>query len=70
MARAIFDRPFRFDRRPKMAIAYDIKPSEEPQEFPGDVIRAAVKAGAAHHVRRGKPRRKSGNQAQQKGQDL
>jgi hypothetical protein len=52
MAWAIFTRRFLFDRRPKFAVAFDIKPKAEPQSWPRDVIEAAIEAGAAKRSRK------------------
>jgi hypothetical protein len=52
MAWAIFTRRFLFDRRPKFAVAFDIKPKAEPQSWPRDVIDAAIVAGAAKRSRK------------------
>lgn len=60
MAWAVFTRRFMFDRRPKHAIAFDIKPKAEPQSWPRDVIDAAVAAGAA---KRSNPRRRDADSA-------
>lgn len=54
MAWAIFDRAFRFDRRPAKAICFEVEPSPTPQSFPHDVIDAAVAAGAARRVKQNK----------------
>ena len=54
MAWAVFTRRFMFDRRPKFAIAFDIKPKAEPQSWPRDVIEAAIAAGAARSCRKPK----------------
>ena len=45
--KAVFHERFQFDRRPAQAVAFDIKPSPEPQNLPRDVVEAAVKAGKA-----------------------
>jgi hypothetical protein len=47
---AIFTKDFNFDRRPKQAIAFAVKASEQPQNWPRDVVSAAVSAGAAREV--------------------
>lgn len=50
MATAIFSKPFRFDRRPRQALCFEIKASEQPQSLPRDVVEAAIAAGAATPV--------------------
>lgn len=47
MAWAVFTAPFNYDRRPAQAIAFAVKPSDKPQQWPRDVIAAAVAAGKA-----------------------
>jgi hypothetical protein len=61
MAWAIFTRRFLFDRRPKYAVAFDIKPKPDPQSWPRDVVEAAITAGAA--VRSGPIKPKDKNTA-------
>lgn len=50
MAWAIFSRDFNHDRRPAMAIAFSVK-TGGPQQWPRDVVDAAVKSGAATEVK-------------------
>lgn len=45
--KAIFVKDFQFDRRPRQAVAFDIKAGPDVKTFPRDVIEAAKKAGAA-----------------------
>lgn len=55
---AIFTDNFNHDRRPAQAVAFSVKASEQPQQWPRDVIDAAVAAGKAREVkpsRRRKP---------------
>ena len=47
---AKFTRVFNYDFRPERAVCIKIEPLDDPQEFPGKVIDAAVKAGAAERV--------------------
>lgn len=47
MAWAVFTLPFNFDRRPAQAIAFSIQASEQPQQWPRDVVDAAIAAGKA-----------------------
>lgn len=54
----IVHRTFDFDFRPERAVCIEIRPSHAPQEFPGKVIDAAVKAGAAERVESPKPEQK------------
>lgn len=49
MAKAIFHRRFDF-RRVGQNVAFTAEASPEPQSFPGDMIDAAVAAGAAERV--------------------
>lgn len=46
MARAVFHREFNFSR-PKSRFSFNVKPSDQPQLRPHDVIEAAIAAGAA-----------------------
>ncbi|MVA98845.1 hypothetical protein GN330_16480 [Nitratireductor sp. CAU 1489] len=55
---ARFTKTFDFDFRPERAVCIEIRPSHTPQEFPGRVIDAAVKAGAAERVESPKPEQK------------
>lgn len=58
MAWAIFMEPFNYDRRPKQAIAFEIK-AGGPQQWPRDVVDAAIAAGKAREAR---PPRQKKNQ--------
>ena len=51
MAWGLFHQDFNYDRRPAQAIAFAIKASEQPQQWPRDVIEAAVVAGKATAVK-------------------
>jgi len=51
MAWAIFTDVFRFDRRPRQAIAFEVQPHPEPQSRPRDLVDAAVAAGKAREVK-------------------
>lgn len=55
---AKFTRVFNYDFRPERAVCIKIEPLDDPQEFPGKVIDAAVKAGAAERVESPKPEQK------------
>ncbi len=59
MAWAIFTADFNYDRRPAQAIAFAIKASEQPQQWPGDVIAVAIVAGKAEEVKAPPSRRKT-----------
>ncbi|NMG39885.1 hypothetical protein GRZ55_11585 [Chelativorans sp. ZYF759] len=48
---AIFHRQFNFDFRPARAVCITVKPKPVPQQFPGPIIDAAVKAGAAERAK-------------------
>jgi hypothetical protein len=58
MAKAIFEKRFCYSSRKRNA-GWDVGPSPEPQDFPEELVAAAVKAGAARRVppRRRKPAR-------------
>lgn len=61
MAWAVFLEKFRFDRRPKAAVAFEIQATDNPQRWPRDVIDAAVAAGKAVEVKPpGKPKTPTG----------
>jgi len=45
---ARFTVPFNFDRRPKQAIAFSVKPGAH--NLPRDVVLAAIKAGKAEPI--------------------
>lgn len=51
--RALFTREFHW-RRPRSPIGFGAKASARPQSFPRDFIAAALKAGAALPVRKGR----------------
>lgn len=55
---AKFTRVFNYDFRPERAVCIKIEPLDDPQEFPGKVIDAAVKAGAAERVESPRPEQK------------
>lgn len=55
---AKFTRVFNYDFRPERAVCIRIEPLDDPQEFPGKVIDAAVKAGAAERIESPKPEQK------------
>lgn len=59
MAWAIFSEPFGYDRRPAQAMAFSVEASEQPQQWPRDVIDAAVAAGKAREVKPPSRRRKA-----------
>ncbi|NRP70610.1 hypothetical protein ILFOPFJJ_01491 [Ensifer psoraleae] len=50
MAWAVFHEPFEYDRRPLQAVAFSIS-TGGPQQWPRDVVDAAVVAGKATEVR-------------------
>lgn len=52
------NRTFQFDRRPRQAIAFELKPGRH--NAPHDVAEAAIRAGAATELE--PPRRKRTNQ--------
>lgn len=56
MAWAVFTEQFHYDRRPRQAIAFVVKAKDEPQNYPRDLVDAAVAAGKARET---KPPRKS-----------
>lgn len=47
MAWAIFTDAFHYDRRPRQAVAFEVAASTEPQNYPRDLVDAAVVAGKA-----------------------
>lgn len=55
MAKAIFHRKFNYSRKVGPTLGWAVKPSEQPQEFPEDLVAAAVAAGCAKRV----PRRRA-----------
>lgn len=48
---ARFHRRFNYDFRPERAVCITVQPRPEPQQHPGRIIEAAVKAGAATRVK-------------------
>lgn len=66
MAWAIFNSSFHYDRRPRQAIAFVVEAKPEPQNYPRDLIDAAVAAGKARETkppgRRSKANRLTGRQ--------
>lgn len=61
MAWAIFPSGFLFDRRPRQAIAFVVKASPEPQNYPRDLVDAAVAAGKAQETKPPGRRTKANN---------
>lgn len=57
MAWAVFPAGFSYDRRPVQAVAFVVPASEQPQQWPRDVVEAAVASGKATEVKA--PRRKT-----------
>ena len=51
MAWAVFTAPFNYDRRPAQALAFVVQARPEPQNYPHDVVEAAIAAGKAHAVK-------------------
>lgn len=51
MAWAIFPEGFSYDRRPRQAIAFVVAAKPEPQNYPRDLVDAAVEAGKARETR-------------------
>lgn len=51
MAWAVFPEGFSYDRRPRQAIAFVVAAKPEPQNYPRDLIDAAVAAGKAQEAR-------------------
>lgn len=47
MPKAIFSCEFNFDKRPKEGVCICVQPSDRPQDWPQDLIDAAIAAGAA-----------------------
>ena len=50
MAWAVFTDTFHYDRRPRQAIAFVVEAKPEPQNYPRDVVEAAVAAGRAQET--------------------
>jgi hypothetical protein len=47
MAWAVFIDAFHYDRRPRQPVAFEVAASTEPQNYPRDLVDAAVAAGKA-----------------------
>ncbi|MER9135116.1 hypothetical protein NKI20_02235 [Mesorhizobium sp. M0830] len=48
---AIFNDRFHYDRRPRQAIAFVVEAKPEPQNYPRDLVEAAVAAGKAQETK-------------------
>jgi hypothetical protein len=47
MAWAIFTDAFHYDRRPRQPVAFEVVAGRDPQNYPRDLVDAAVAAGKA-----------------------
>lgn len=55
---AIFTETFHYDRRPRQAIAFVVQAGDAPQNYPRDVVEAAIAANKAREVKPPGGRRK------------
>jgi hypothetical protein len=51
MAWAVFSDAFHYDRRPRQPVAFEVAASPEPQNYPRDLVDAAVAAGKATEMK-------------------
>lgn len=56
---AIFTDTFHYDRRPRQALAFVVQSMPQPQNYPRDVVEAAVTAGKASETKPPGRRRKA-----------
>lgn len=63
MAKAIFHKKFNYSRKSGPTVGWAVKPSNQPQEFPEDLVAAAVAAGCATRVPRRRAARSSVDRA-------